>query len=148
MIIFLHRHQKLTFSGMWTPQCHEINVMTFGTECHEIRFLGRKTNVMTLMSWDLEYVMTFIFSGTGVWSSVTYSKTWSNWPHQFALCVLHSVNTGHIYAGITDQTESWQGHKKIKYEKYWSPTNCDPYKFHGFGSGQWMSQYKDAVLPV
>ena len=42
--------------------------MTFGTECHEIRFVGRKTNVMTLMSWELENVMTFIFSGTGAWS--------------------------------------------------------------------------------
>ena len=70
VIIFLHLHQKLTFSGMSTPQCHEINVMTFGTECHEIRFVGRKTDVMTLMSWDLENVMTFIFSGTGAWELV------------------------------------------------------------------------------
>ena len=65
MIIFLHLHQKLTFNRMSTPQCHEINVMTFDAECHEICFVGRKTNVMTLMSWDLENVMTFIFSGTG-----------------------------------------------------------------------------------
>ena len=50
---------------MSTPQCHEINVMTFDAECHEICFVGRKTNVMTLMSWDLENVMRFIFSGTG-----------------------------------------------------------------------------------
>ena len=65
VIIFLHIHQKLTFSKMSTPLCHEINVMTFDTECHEICFVGRKTNVMTLMSWDLDNVMTFIFSGTG-----------------------------------------------------------------------------------
>ena len=58
---FLHLYQKLT------PQCHEINVMTFDAECHEICFVGRKTNVMTLMSWDLENVMRFIFSVTGSW---------------------------------------------------------------------------------
>ena len=29
--------------------------MTFDAECHEICFVGRKTNVMTLMSWDLEW---------------------------------------------------------------------------------------------
>ena len=52
---------------MSTPQCHEINVMTFDAECHEICFVGWKTNVMTLMSWDLENVMRFIFSGTGPW---------------------------------------------------------------------------------
>ena len=69
MIIFLHHHQKLTFNRMSTPQCHEINVMTFDTECHEICFVGRKTNVMTLMSWDLENVMRFSFSGTGPRSS-------------------------------------------------------------------------------
>ena len=50
---------------MSTPQCHEINVMTFDAECHEICFGGRKTNVMTLLSWNLENVMRFIFSGTG-----------------------------------------------------------------------------------
>ena len=65
MIIFLHLNQKLTFSRMSTPQCHEINVMTFDAECHEICFVGWKTNVKTLMSWDLENVMRFIFSGTG-----------------------------------------------------------------------------------
>ena len=70
MIIFLHRHQKLTFRRMSTPQCHEINVMTFDTECHEICFVGRKTNVMTLKSCDLENVMTFIFSGTGSWCMI------------------------------------------------------------------------------
>ena len=53
---------------MSTPQCHEINVMTFDAECREICFVGRKTNVMTLMSWDLENVMRFIFSGTGPWT--------------------------------------------------------------------------------
>ena len=58
-------YQRLTFSRMSTPQCHEINVMTFDAECHEICFLGRKTNVMALMSWDFENVMRFIFSGTG-----------------------------------------------------------------------------------
>ena len=65
VIIYLHLYQKLTFSRMSTPQCHEINVMTFDAECHEICFVGRKTNVMTLKSWDLENVMRFIFSGTG-----------------------------------------------------------------------------------
>ena len=65
VIIFLYLHQKLTFNRMSTPQCHEINVMTFDAECHEIWLVGRKTNVMTLMSWDLENVMSFIFSGTG-----------------------------------------------------------------------------------
>ena len=65
MITYLHLYQKLTFIRMSTPQCHEINVMTFDAECHEICFVGRKTNVMTLMSWDLENVMRFIFSGTG-----------------------------------------------------------------------------------
>ena len=68
VIIFLHLHQKLTFNRMSTPQCHEINVMTFDAECHEICFVGWKTNVMTLMSWDLENVMTIIFSGTGAWA--------------------------------------------------------------------------------
>ena len=67
MIIFLLLYQKLTFSRMSTPQCHEINVMTFDTECHEICFVGRKTNVMTLLSWDLRNVTRFIFSGTGAW---------------------------------------------------------------------------------
>ena len=52
---------------MSTRQCHEINVMIFDAECHEIYIVGRKPNVMTLMSWDLENVMTFIFSGTGAW---------------------------------------------------------------------------------
>ena len=46
---FLHLYQKSTFSKMSTPQCREINVMTFDAECHEICFVGRKTNVMTLM---------------------------------------------------------------------------------------------------
>ena len=55
---------------MSTPQCHEINVMTFDAECHEICFVGRKTNVMTLMSWDLENVMTFIFRGTGARNNI------------------------------------------------------------------------------
>ena len=69
MITYLHLYQKLTFIRMSTPQCHEINVMTFDAECHGICFVGRKTNVMTLMSWDLENVMRFIFSGTGPWCS-------------------------------------------------------------------------------
>ena len=68
VIIFLNLHQKSTFSRMSTPQCHEINVMTFDTECHEICFVGRKTNVTTLMSWDLENVMRFIFIWTGSWA--------------------------------------------------------------------------------
>ena len=65
MITYLHLYQKLTFIRMSPPQCHEIDVMTFDAECHEICFVGRKTNVMTLMSWDLENVMRFIFSWTG-----------------------------------------------------------------------------------
>ena len=56
---------KVNFRRMSTPQCHKINVVTFDAECHEICFVGRKTNVMTLMSWDLENVMTFISTGTG-----------------------------------------------------------------------------------
>ena len=39
--------------------------MTFDAECREICFVRRKTSVMTLMSWDFENVMRFIFSGTG-----------------------------------------------------------------------------------
>ena len=54
-----------TKSRMSTPQCHEINVMKFDAKCHEICFVGRKTNVMTLRSWDLENVMRLIFSGMG-----------------------------------------------------------------------------------
>ena len=73
MITYLHLYQKLTFSRMSTPQCYEINVMTFDTECHEICFVGWKTNVMTLMSWHLENVMRFIFSGTGASSLQTHS---------------------------------------------------------------------------
>ena len=76
VITYLHLYQKLTFirNRMSTPQCHEINVMTFDAECHEICFVGRKTNVITLMSWDLENVMRFIFSGTGPWL-----VKWSPW---------------------------------------------------------------------
>ena len=64
-----------SFSRMSTPRCHEINVMTFDAECHEICIAGnrRNTNVMTLMSWDLENVTIFLFSGTGAWSSFCLS---------------------------------------------------------------------------
>ena len=72
---FIFTCQKLTSIRISTPQCHEINVMPFDAECHEICFVGRKTNVMTLMSWDLENVMRFIFSGTGAWSPL--QEPWS-----------------------------------------------------------------------
>ena len=65
IFISLHHHQKLTLSTMSTPQYHEINVMTFDAECHKICFVGRKTNGMTLMFWDLENVTRFIFSRAG-----------------------------------------------------------------------------------
>ena len=54
-----------TKSRMSTPQCHEIHVMTFDAKCHEICFVGRETNVLTLRSWDLENVMRLIFSWMG-----------------------------------------------------------------------------------
>ena len=50
VIIFPHLHQKLTFSSMSTPQCHKLNLMTFDVKCHEICFVGRKNNVVNLMS--------------------------------------------------------------------------------------------------
>ena len=81
VIISLHLYQMLTFSRMSTPQCHEINVMTFDAECHEICFVGRKTNVMTLMSWYLENVMRFIFSGTG-------ARSWNNDMHYMSFYIL------------------------------------------------------------
>ena len=83
MITYLHLYQKLTFIRMSTPQCHEINVMTFDAECHEICIVGRKTNVMTLMSWDLENVMRFIFSGTGPWADDRYSL-WNQVIHVYS----------------------------------------------------------------
>ena len=64
MIIFLNLHQKLTFDRMSTPQYRNINVMT-STQNIKRFALGRKTDVMTLILWDLENVMRFIFSGTG-----------------------------------------------------------------------------------
>ena len=45
--------------------------MTF--ECHEISFVGQKTNVLTSMPWDLDNDMRFIFSGTGI------SRDWHRW---------------------------------------------------------------------
>ena len=47
--------------------------MTFDAECHEICFVGWKTNVMILISWDLENVMRFILSGTGA----RWNKYWN-----------------------------------------------------------------------
>ena len=64
---------KINFNIKSTPYCHEINVMAFDAECHEICFVGWKTNVMILISWDLENVMRFILSGTGA----RWNKYWN-----------------------------------------------------------------------
>ena len=98
MIIFLHLHQKLTFSRMSMPQCHEINVMTFDAECHEICFVGRKTNVMTLMSWDLENIMRFIFSGMGA-RLITSLKSFYFYFLLFFLCVCVCVGGAYLDGG-------------------------------------------------
>ena len=49
VIIFINFHQELTFGRMSTLQYNDTKVMTFHTESHEIRLVGRKINVMTLM---------------------------------------------------------------------------------------------------
>ena len=124
---------KVSFIRMSTPQCHEINVMTFDAECHEICFVGRKTNVMTFMSWDLENVMRFILSRTGArkWLGSIWQQTiiWcsqliahpSHWTCGMAFTakfivlltndVLHQGDQIHLLKTLQ---KSWQMHILLK----------------------------------
>ena len=124
MIIFLNLHQKSTFSRMSTPQCHEINVMTFDAKCHDICFVGRKTNVMTLTSWDLENVMRFIFSVMGSWPALAQPMV--------------SVSTGGL-----PQSTCWY-HTDLSYPHSWSQTTPSA---SSTSPGQGGATEQPAVLP-
>ena len=109
VIIFLHLHQKLTFTRMSTPQCHEINVMTFDAKCHEISYVGRETNDMNLMSGFTWYL--YQICNTDVRQSVcpsvrnTFSCNQAALQMVFSICL--SVRLSHLFDYVPIIVSSW-----------------------------------------